>query len=294
MLCWTQCTRLWLVLRCSRKPTVCWKMRMPGWWWWNPSGGGGDVIRTSQFGHFRVNTFVKLTGPVRALFHPTRLEYPKWCMLAGQWRTGESATECTWEVGLHFDPPPLDLIATRCHTRAGFHILLEESENYRLPESANETKAATKGLFQFLLASPVPESGTWVVERWRGKGQSSWSAFESKISSGGISVTWSQQKHLHLIILKWPKLQSYRAVCSSRLVWWKFRNLMGRRVQWRFLSSDGLVTSLVGQVSNWWSEVGTWRWSTTQWFNMVTRRAPKECNDLTQEDLHESLFYVCC
>lgn len=53
--------------------------------------------------------------------------------------------------------------------RAGFHLLLEESENFRMPVAAvaDVGKSATKGLFQFLLASPVPgedkapESQSW-------------------------------------------------------------------------------------------------------------------------------------
>ena len=54
--------------------------------------------------------------------------------------------------------------------RAGFHLLLEESENFRMPvadvaDEADVGKSATKGLFQFLLASPVedkvPESRSW-------------------------------------------------------------------------------------------------------------------------------------
>ena len=41
--------------------------------------------------------------------------------------------------------------------RAGFHLLLEESENYAMPNVPEEYgKSATKGLFQFILASPVP------------------------------------------------------------------------------------------------------------------------------------------
>jgi len=60
-----------------------------------------------------------------------------------------------WGRGQDAEEPENQLL--KALERAGFHLLLEESENYAMPNVPEEYgKSATKGLFQFILASPVP------------------------------------------------------------------------------------------------------------------------------------------